>query len=140
MLDRALEDAGLPRGEVFVTNAVRHFKHEPRGKIRLHKKPTVGEIRACHWWLAQELRLVRPQAVVALGASAVQSLLGRAGTIASLRGTPAPFGERAMLWVTVHPSYLLRVPDPSAREREYAAFVADLASAAAWVRDHARAS
>jgi DNA polymerase len=133
LLDRALEDAGLPRDEVYVTNAVKHFKHEPRGKIRLHKKPAVGEIRACHWWLAQELRLVRPAAIVALGASAVQSLLGRAGTIASLRGRATPFGESAVLWVTVHPSYLLRLPDPDAREREYAAFVADLAGAAAAV-------
>ena len=138
LLDRALADAGLPRDTVYVTNAVKHFKFVPRGKIRLHRKPGVGEIRACHWWLAQELRLVRPAAIVALGASAVRSLLGRAGTIAALRGQPAPFGEHALLWVTVHPSYLLRLPDPAAREREYAAFVADLAGAAAGVADRPR--
>jgi DNA polymerase len=137
MLDRALDDARLPRGQVYLTNAVKHFKHERRGTFRLHRKPTTGEVRACHWWLAQELALVRPRLVVTLGATALNSVLGRAATVGALRGRPEPLGERTTLWATVHPSWLLRLPDEDAREREYRAFVADLAHAREWLEAHA---
>jgi DNA polymerase len=137
LLDRALAEAELERGKLYVTNAVKHFKHELRGKRRLHKRPTVGEIRACHWWLGEELRLVRPSLVVALGATAVQSLLGKAGGVQALRGSVQPLTDRTSLWVTVHPSYLLRLPDADTREREYRAFVADLAGARQWLAAHA---
>lgn len=140
LLDRALEEAGVARAEAFVTNAVKHFKHERRGTLRLHRKPTVGEIRACHWWLAEELRLVRPALVVALGASALQALLGRTATVSALRGRVEPFGESSALIATVHPSYLLRVPDEGSRRREYAAFVADLVAAREWLAAHPRAA
>jgi DNA polymerase len=137
LLDRALADAELDRRELYVTNAVKHFKHELRGKRRLHKKPTVGEVRACHWWLGEELRLVRPALVVALGATAILSLLGKSAGVQALRGTVQPLTERTSLWVTVHPSFLLRLPSAEAREREYRAFVADLAGARKWVDTHA---
>jgi probable DNA metabolism protein len=132
MLDHALAEAGVPRTEVYLTNAVKHFKFEPRGKFRLHKTPDTGEIAACRFWLETELALVKPQLTVALGASAAQALLGRKVTIGRERGrvTTLPNGEA--LWVTVHPSYLLRLPDEEAKAREYAQFVEDLRGAWAW--------
>jgi len=133
MLDRALEEAGIPRGEVYVTNAVKHFKFEPRGKFRLHKTPETSEIEACRWWLDSERGLVRPKLTVAMGSSATQALLGRKITIGKERGrlTALPNGEA--LWITVHPSYLLRLPEEAAKIREYARFVEDLAAAWHWV-------
>lgn len=136
VLDRALHDAGVDRREVYVTNAVKHFKFEVRGRRRLHVKPAVPEIKACHWWLAEELRLVEPRLVVALGATAARSLLGRAVTVSSMRGTPLPLTARAHLWVTIHPSWLLRLPEEAQRRAEYLRFVAELKDARAWLLGH----
>jgi uracil-DNA glycosylase family protein len=124
LFDRALADAGVPRARTYVTNAVKHFKFERRGKRRIHDKPNAGEITACRWWLQQELALIRPPLVVALGATAARSLFGKAITISSLRGKPHRLEDGSEAWVTVHPSFLLRVRDD--RESEYAKFVADL--------------
>jgi DNA polymerase len=137
MLDKALIEAGIGRGEVYLTNAVKHFKNEPRGKRRLHKRPNAGEIEACRWWLDKELRLVRPRLVVALGASAAAALLGRRATISKLRGRAieAPLGR---LWIAVHPSYLLRIPDEAARHAQFDRFVKDLTGAKAWLKASAR--
>jgi uracil-DNA glycosylase len=132
VLDRALHDAQIDRNELFVTNAVKHFKFEPRGKRRLHAKPNVEEIEACRWWLTEELKLVAPRLVVALGATAARSLLGHSVTVAAMRGLPTPFQNDAHMWVTIHPSYLLRMQDDSQQRAEYARFVQDLQDAKAW--------
>jgi DNA polymerase len=126
MLDKALADAGIPRREAFVTNAVKHFKFEMRGKRRLHKRPNAYEIERCHKWYDFELDLVDPEVVVALGVSAVRAVLGRSGTITALRGKPHRLAGGRMAVVTVHPSLLLRIPDEASKIREYEAFVADL--------------
>ena len=126
MLDRALAEAGLDRSRVYVTNAVKHFKFEPRGKRRIHAKPDAGEIAACRFWLDLERRAVQPAITVLLGASAARSVLGRIVTISRERGQPIPMEGNARAFVTVHPSYLLRLPDEASRAREYAAFVVDL--------------
>ena len=125
LFDRALKDAGVDRGSTYVTNAVKHFKFEQRGKRRIHSKPDAGEISACRWWLDQERSLIRPPVTVALGATAARSLFGRAVTISSLRGSPQSLPDGGgEAWVTVHPSFLLRVRDD--REAEYGRFVEDL--------------
>lgn len=126
LLDEAMEQAGLDRQSVYVTNAVKHFKYVPHGKRRLHQRPNAGEIRICRWWLQQEFRLAQPRLVVALGRTAAQSLLGRAVTISALRGAFLPLGAGAELLVTVHPSALLRAPDEAARRHSLKLFVADL--------------
>ena len=126
MLDRALVEVGIARDDVFITNAVKHFKHEMRGKRRLHKRPNAGEVDACRWWLDVERRLVRPQVIVALGATALRALTGRSLTIARLRGTPQEV-DGTLLVATVHPSSLLRAPDAERRAAAYAAFRDDLA-------------
>jgi uracil-DNA glycosylase len=138
ILDRALHEAGISRKEVFVTNAVKHFKFEPRGKRRLHVKPNVDEIEACRWWLSEELKFVQPRLVVALGATAARSLLGHTVTVSAMRGLPTPFTADAHMWVTVHPSYLLRIPDHVSQRAEYARFVDDLEGAKAWVKRRAK--
>ena len=125
ILDRALTDAGIDRGEVYVTNAVKHFKNEPRGKRRIHKKPSEREIEACHPWLENELELVQPSLVVALGATAARAVLGRDMPIGRNRGQLQPLLGGARLLITVHPSYLLRVP-PANRAEAYRNFVEDL--------------
>ncbi|HEY8609098.1 MAG TPA: UdgX family uracil-DNA binding protein [Noviherbaspirillum sp.] len=129
LLERALDDAGIDRGAVYLTNSVKHFKFEQRGKRRLHKKPVEGEIVACHQWLERELALVKPALVVALGATAARALLGAATPVEANRGRLMPFGERGRILITVHPSFLLRMPG-EARAAAYARFVADLALAA----------
>jgi len=126
MFDRALGEAGIERARVYVTNAVKHFKYEPRGKRRIHQKPNSGEVEHCRWWVAQELALIRPQLVVALGATAARALTGRDVTISRVRGRAMTFRGGQSGLITVHPSYLLRLPDQAAKEREYARFVADL--------------
>jgi uracil-DNA glycosylase len=136
LLDRALTQAGIDRQSTYVTNAVKHFKFEPRGKRRIHKKPGELEIAACNGWLKQELEIVKPRIVVALGATAARALFGRAITIDSHRGRVIPAQQvgplaSADMVVTVHPSYLLRVPDEQ-RESAYEAFVADLKVVAAY--------
>jgi DNA polymerase len=127
MLDKALAEAGIDRRTLWVTNAVKHFKFEPRGRRRIHQKPDTGEIQACRVWLDAEVALVDPRLVVALGATAAQALTGRTVTIGKERGRPRPWGEGRSLLITVHPSFLLRLPDPALQEVEYARFVADLA-------------
>jgi uracil-DNA glycosylase len=133
MLDRALEEAGMDRKSVYVTNAVKHFKFEPRGKRRLHVKPSAEEIQACNWWLAEELRLVSPKLVIALGATAARALLGRVVTITQTRGSAIPLSDTTHLWVTIHPSFLLRIPDEDKRHAEYQRFVKELTAAHRWV-------
>ena len=126
VLDAGLERAGVPRAEVFVTNAVKHFKHELRGKRRLHKTPDAGEVQACRWWLDAERRLVRPKVVVALGATAALGVFGKATPIGANRGRALPLGGHAQALVTYHPSYLLRLPDETAKKAAFKLFVADL--------------
>ena len=132
LLDRALDDAGIDRCQAYLTNAVKHFKFTPRGKRRLHAKPDAGEISACRWWLDHELLLIRPRVTVALGATAARALFGKVMTIARTRGhaleLPGAGGEA---WITVHPSYLLRIPDAARKAAEYDRFVADLRLASA---------
>jgi DNA polymerase len=140
MLDRALEEAGVDRKKVYVTNAVKHFKFVPRGKIRLHQKPTTPEIKACRQWYERELATIAPELVVALGATAAQSVFGKITPINKNRGRLIDLeGDRKAL-VTVHPSYLLRVPDEESKAREYQRFVEDLKLAAAFLRKSARAA
>ena len=126
MLDKALAEAAVPRGEAYVTNAVKHFKHEPRGKRRLHKTPNTSEIAACRGWLDHERRLVKPRVIVALGASAAASVFGKALPIVEARQRAHPLPDQVQGVVTYHPSYLLRAPDAEARARAYAMFVEDL--------------
>jgi uracil-DNA glycosylase len=129
MLDRALADAGVERGEAYVTNAVKHFKHELRGKRRLHKTPNAGEVSACRWWLENERRLVRPRVIVALGATAVLSVFGKPLPIGKNRQQAFQLEDQSQGFVTWHPSFLLRVPDAAAKKKAYAEFVEDLAFA-----------
>ena len=124
LLDRALVDAGVDRKRAYVTNAVKHFKFVRRGKRRIHDKPDGGEIAACRWWLQQELALIKPPLTVALGATAARALFGKVVTISGLRGRPHELPEGGETWVTVHPSFLLRVRDD--KEAEYDRFVEDL--------------
>ena len=126
LLDRALAAAGIDRGDVYVTNVVKHFKWEPRGKRRIHARPNQMEIGACLPWLQAELDVVAPEAVVCLGATAAQALLGPRFRVTKERGTwvKAPWAERVL--ATVHPSAILRAPDDEARHREFDLFVADL--------------
>ena len=126
LLDRALGEAGIDRAGAYLTNAVKHFKFVRMGRRRLHQKPDAGEIKACKQWLLRELDLVRPRVIVALGATAAQALLGRATTISRERGRFRPYPPDAQLYITVHPSFLLRLPDERARQVEYARFVDDL--------------
>jgi uracil-DNA glycosylase len=130
LLDKALQDAGVDRKATYVTNAVKHFKFEPRGKRRIHKKPNELEIAACRQWFESEVRVVNPDVVVALGATAARAVFGRATAIGKNRGRviqaeQARTFTNADVLVTVHPSYLLRVPDED-RDAAYADFVADL--------------
>ena len=124
LFDAALAEAGIARADTYVTNAVKHFKFVARGKKRIHSKPDAGEIEACRWWLQQELALIRPPLVVALGATAARSLFGKVVTVSALRGKGHKLDTGGEAWVTVHPSFLLRVRDH--REAEYAKFVEDL--------------
>ena len=129
VLDEALQEAGIARDDAFVTNAVKHFKYEMRGKRRLHKKPNAYEIERCRWWLERERAIVRPAAIVTLGATAAHSVLGRATGIAKARGRAFPLADGTVAFVTIHPSYLLRIQDREDKEREYGSFVADLSLA-----------
>jgi DNA polymerase len=124
LLDQAFAEAGIDRAQVYLTNAVKHFKYTPRGKRRIHQKPNQGEVSACRWWLESELSALSPKLVVALGGTAATALAGRPIAVTRARG-PMQFGPLAG-FVTVHPSYLLRLPDPHRRQQEYDSFVADL--------------
>jgi uracil-DNA glycosylase len=126
MLDRAMADAGLDRKTVFVTNAVKHFKFELRGKRRLHKRPNAYEIERCRWWNEIERKLVKPDLIVALGATAARSLTGRNVTITKVRGELMALEDGGRLVVTVHPSSLLRIEDEKDKALRYVEFVKDL--------------
>ncbi|WP_181706192.1 UdgX family uracil-DNA binding protein [Chthonobacter rhizosphaerae] len=126
VFDEAVAEAGIDRTLYYVTNAVKHFKNEPRGKRRIHKKPNGAEIEACRWWLAQELQIIKPKLIVALGGTALQSLLDRPVKITELRGQFLEFQDDTTVFPTVHPSYLLRLPDPDLKARERQRFVDDL--------------
>ena len=125
-LDRALQEAGIDRSTVYVTNVVKHFKWEPRGKRRIHKKPNAAEISACRPWLDTEIELVKPRVIVCLGATAAQALLGRNFKVTEHRGTFIPSTLAPHVLATVHPSSLLRAPDEETRHRERQRFVDDL--------------
>ncbi len=126
LLDKALIAAGIDRKQTYVTNAVKHFKWEPRGKRRIHKKPHSTEIAACRAWLDAEIDVVKPQVVVCLGATAAQSLLGRSFRVTQQRGQLIPFRKGLTIAATVHPSSILRAPDNDARHREMQLFIDDL--------------
>ncbi len=137
LFDEIAERAGLDRSRVYVTNAVKHFKYEPRGKRRIHKSPSIGEINHCRWWLDQERALVAPKMILAMGGSAVHALTGDKKGVLKRRGAveTAIGGAGEPVYITVHPSFLLRLPDPESRAREEAAFEADLKRA--WEMIHA---
>lgn len=126
LLDGMLEEAGVDRSQTYVTNAVKHFKWERRGKRRIHNKPDSGEIQACNFWLQRELELVRAPVTVALGATAARALIGKAVTISKLRGSPIALGNGSECWVTVHPSSLLRMPEPERRHADCVRFVKEM--------------
>jgi uracil-DNA glycosylase family protein len=143
VLDRALQEAGIDRKKVYVTNAVKHFKYVPRGKIRLHQKPNTPEIKACRQWYERELAAIRPELVVALGATAAQSVFGKITPINKNRGRliePGQGLEGFKVLVTVHPSYLLRLPDEQDKAREFVRFVDDLKIAADLLQKSPRAA
>jgi DNA polymerase len=140
MLDRALREAGVDRSKVYVTNAVKHFKFVPRGKIRLHQKPNTPEIKACRQWYERELKSIKPDLVVAMGATAAQSVFGKITPINKSRGRLIDLDDGTKALVTVHPSYLLRLPDEDARAREYERFVDDLKIVAKMLNKSARAA
>ena len=134
LLDRALEEAGIDRRNVYVTNIVKHFKWEPRGKRRIHKKPRQSEIDACRPWIDDELAIVKPKALVCLGSTAAQALLGRQFKVTRSRGTLVPSPLAPAVLATVHPSSILRAPDEETRHAEFERFVADLKVAAKQLR------
>jgi len=126
IFDASLEKAGIDRSTVYVTNAVKHFKFVRKGKRRIHNKPDAGEIAACRWWIEHERELIRPPVTVALGATAARSLIGKTVTISKVRGEPLQLEDGSECWVTVHPSALLRMPEPAARQEARELFVRDL--------------
>ena len=129
ILDQALADAGLRRDDVYLTNAVKHFKWTPRGKRRIHEKPSARDVAACHHWLDAELAAVDPAVIVALGATAGQALFGSRFRVGTARGQPLDLDGRAVV-ATIHPSAVVRVPKPADRDEQYAGLVADLRRAA----------
>ena len=137
LFDRAMQEAGLDRQQVYVTNSVKHFKFVPRGKRRIHEKPGVTEIKACNVWLDIERQQIRPALTVMMGATAARAVTGRAVAITKERGHAMPLpmsdGSNAQGYITVHPSYLLRLPDEESKAREYALFIQDLRNIAALV-------
>lgn len=126
VFDRAIAAAGIDRAGVYVTNAVKHFKFEQRGKRRIHQKPDAGEITACRWWIEQEALLIKPKVTVALGATAARALFGKVMAIGKERGRPHILPGGGEAWITVHPSFLLRMPDREAADEEFERFVEDL--------------
>ena len=134
LLDAALAEAGIARSDAYVTNVVKHFKWEPRGKKRIHQKPNAVEIAACRPWLDAELAVVRPEVLVCLGATAARALLGPAFRVTRHRGEAVPSALAPKVMATVHPSSILRAPDDASRRRERALFVRDLRAAAAFLR------
>lgn len=126
MFDKALDDAGIDRRRAYVTNSVKHFKFEPRGKRRIHKKPGIGEINACRFWLEREMEALRPNLTIALGATAIRSLTGENASVLASRGQVLASSFAGRVFVTVHPSFLLRLPDVESQKIEYGRFVDDL--------------
>jgi DNA polymerase len=126
VFDAALEEAGIDRARTYVTNAVKHFKFVQRGKRRLHSKPNGGEIQACRWWIDHERDLIKPPVTVALGATAARSLIGKVVTISGTRGQPLTLADGGECWVTIHPSFLLRIREEEDRHAERKRFVDDL--------------
>jgi uracil-DNA glycosylase len=126
LFDKALVEAGIAREKTYVTNVVKHFKWKPRGKRRIHEKPRAGEIRACEPWLAAEIQVVHPSVLVCLGATAAQALLGKDFRVTQMRGQWLVSTHASKTLATVHPSSILRAPDPQSREEQYEAFVDDL--------------
>ncbi len=129
IFNRAAEEAGIDRAKAYVTNAVKHFKFKPQGKRRLHEKPNVGEINHCRWWLTREVQIIKPDLIVALGATAARSLTGKNIAIGANRGKILQSEEGVPVLVTIHPSYLLRLPDAELAKRERETFIADLRKA-----------
>jgi DNA polymerase len=135
IFDAALAQAGLDRAQTYVTNAVKHFKFKPEGKRRIHERPNIGEVNHCRWWLKREIEIVQPDLIIALGATAARSLTGRNVAITASRGSLLESAEGVPVLVTIHPSYLLRLPDAEMAAQERRNFVADLMQA----RDHIEA-
>ncbi|MCW6508472.1 UdgX family uracil-DNA binding protein [Lichenifustis flavocetrariae] len=129
MFDRALDDAGIDRRRAYVTNAVKHFKFEPRGKRRIHKKPGIAEINACRHWIESEMEVLKPRLTIALGATAIRSLTGQSASVLASRGQVLSSSFAGPVFVTVHPSFLLRLPDEQSQKIEYGRFVDDLKAA-----------
>ena len=140
VFDQALASAGIDRTQAYVTNAVKHFKFVPRGKRRIHQKPSTGEVKACRFWLELERDIVKPKLVVALGATAAASVLGKAVTIRDTRSKLIDLDENTKLLVTVHPAYILRLPDPESQARETELFAADMARVREYVPELALAA
>ena len=140
MLDRALQQAGVDRKKVYITNAVKHFKFVPRGKIRLHQKPNTPEIKACRQWYERELASIKPDLVVAMGATSAQCVFGKLTPINKNRGHLIDLSDGIKALVTVHPSFILRQPDEDARAREYARLVDDFRIAADFLKKSVRAA
>jgi DNA polymerase len=126
VFDAILDDAGVDRLKVYVTNAVKHFKFEPRGKRRIHSKPNAGEVQACRWWLDKELFVIKPDLVVALGATAAQSLLGKAVPVTKMRGEVIEREDGLRVFVTIHPSFILRIREAADKEAERERFLQDM--------------
>ena len=126
VFDHILDEAGIDRLKVYVTNAVKHFKFEPRGKRRIHSKPNAGEVQACRWWLDKELAIIKPDLAVALGATAAQSLLGKAVPIMKMRGAVIEREDGLKVFITIHPSFILRIREPEDKAAERKRFAADM--------------
>jgi DNA polymerase len=136
MLDECLQEAGIDRSLCYFTNAVKHFKFEPRGKRRIHAKPNAGEVQRCARWLGAELDVLRPDLIVALGATALYALMGRSVGLTKERGNILKTASELPLLVTIHSSYLLRIRDHAQRQSERARFVKDLGQMATYPRKH----
>ncbi|HEY7608662.1 MAG TPA: UdgX family uracil-DNA binding protein [Alphaproteobacteria bacterium] len=133
LLDRALADAEIDRGDTYITNAVKHFKNEPRGKRRIHKRPNVGEVEKCRWWLEREIAIVKPALIVALGSTAARALLGRDAKVLKERGRVETGADGLPVFITIHPSALLRIEDDEERHAAYRRFVAEMKAAKHWL-------
>ena len=136
LLDRCLDEAGIDRGGVYITNAVKHFKWEPRGKIRLHKKPSITEVHACRPWLDAEMDAIKPGLIVCLGAVAAQSLLGRSFKVTQDHGLIRQIEERPPIMATAHPASILRARTEEDRHSKTQLFIEDLRLAARFLRSH----
>ena len=138
LLDRALAEAGIDRTKAYVTNVVKHFKWEARGKRRIHAKPNAAEVKACMPWLRAEIREVKPEIIICLGATAAQALIGKTFRVTKQRGELLPFALASAIMATWHPSAILRAPDEAARRQQTAELVEDLQRAAIWLEQHKR--